>query len=437
MGLFDEDTFNKLRLLGDENVNKGFFVEAIEYYKKCVEIQPQNVIMYNRIGHIYEKLSESEYLDEQIKYFEKALSIDPDYSLTLRNLAFVYFKAERYEESFSCFHKLLSGKPLTDDYVAYGCRKIQVGDFEEGFKNYEYRFKKTYGITEYPEFDKPRWKGESLPDKTLLVQWEQGFGDSVQFFRYLALAKPFFEKIIFRVQDSLVDLFKINTNDIEIVPGSQDIKELSFDYHVPLLSLPLVLKSNIQNIPSAEGYLKADKEKTEKYRKEYFDNKCFKIGITWCGMATGNRRRDVPLKYFYNAAKLDNVKIYIIQKNFNRDELKNVFPDVEVIDLGKTFNDFSDTAAAIANLDLFLTSDNSVFNLAGAMGIPTYVLLNKFSEWRWFLDENKTPWYDSVRIFKKRIEHEKWNFVMDSAIKAIKDNFDTSNSIQYQNKRNY
>lgn len=423
MELVEEDTFNKLRLLGDENVSKGIFGEAIECYKKCIEIQPKNVIMYNRIGHIYEKLSESEYLDEQIRYFEKALSLDPDYSLTLRNLAFVYFKAGRYEESFRCFHKLLNDKPLTDDYVAYGCRKIQLGDFEEGFKYYEYRFKKTYGVTEYPEFDKPRWEGNAKPDKTLLVQWEQGFGDSIQFFRYLALLKPFFSKVIFRVQDSLVELFKVNTDDVEIVPDSVSIDKLSFDYHIPLLSLPLILKGNIKNIPSAEGYLKASKEKIEKYRKEYFDSKCFKIGITWCGMVTGNRRRDVPLKYFYNAAKLENVKIYIIQKNFNRDELKNVFPDVEVIDLGKTFNDFSDTAAAMANLDLFLTSDNSVFNLAAAMGIPTYVLLNKFSEWRWFLDEKTTPWYKSVKIFKKRIEHERWINVMDSAIKSIQEDF--------------
>lgn len=418
----DEDTFNKLRILGDENVSNGNLLKAIEFYKQCIDIQPQNVVMYNRVGYIYEKVSESEFIEEQIKYFEKALVIDPNYSLTLRNLAFVYFKAERYDESFSCFHKLLSNNPLPDDYVSYACRKIQLGNFEEGFKYYEYRFQKTHGVTEYPEFDKPRWKGDYNTDKTLLVQWEQGFGDSIQFLRYLDIAKPYFKKIIFRVQDPLLDLFNINTNEFEIVPDSIGLGKLTFDYHIPLLSLPLVLKSNIQNIPGTKGYLKADKEKTEQY-KAFFDNDCFKIGISWNGMVVGNKRRNIPLKCFYPLSKLDNVKIYTIQKDFNRDELKKIFPDTEIIDLGMTFKDFSDTAAALANLDLFLTSDNSVFNLAGAMGIPTYVLLNKFSEWRWFLDENTTPWYNSVRIFKKKIEHESWDLVMNSAIMSLKEDF--------------
>lgn len=424
----EEDTFTKLRILGDENVNNGNFQEAIGFYKKCVEIQPQNVMMHNRVGHIYEKISESEYLDEQIKCFEKALSIDPNSSLTLRNLAFVYFKAERYEESFECFKKLLNDNPLPDDYVAYACRKIQTGDFEEGFKYYEYRFQKMYGVTEYPEFDKPRWEGDKNPDKTLLVQCEQGFGDSIQFYRYLDLVKPFFKKIIFRVQDPLVDLFKTNTNEFEIVPDSIGIKQLTFDYHIPLLSLLLVLKSNIQNIPGAKGYLKADREKTDKYKKEFFNNDCFKIGISWSGMVVGNKRRNIPLKCFYPLSKLENVKIYAIQKDFNRDELKRFFPDTEIVDLGKTFKDFSDTAAALANLDLFVTSDNSVFNLAGAMGIPTFLLLNKFSEWRWFLDEKTTPWYDSVKIFKKREEQESWDTLMNSVIKELKeDSLDKKN----------
>lgn len=419
MASVGENVLNELRMLGDEQANEGNYIEAIEYYKKYVEIDPKSVIMYNRIGHLYEKIDEWEYLTEQIKYFEKAIAIDSKYSLTLRNLAFVYFKASRYQESFECFDKLLKNNPLTDDYVAYACRKIQVGDFEEGWKYYEYRFLKTCGITEYPEINKPKWAGQNIDNETLLVQCEQGFGDSIQFLRYLELVKPLVNKIIFRVQNELVDLFKLNVDNIEIVGMSNDIRELSFDYHIPLMSLPYVLNARIDNIPMSKGYIKADKNKEDYYRKEFFDNNCLKIGITWKGMIVGNKRRNIPLRCFYDLTGLKNVKIYSFQKDFSPSEMEHVPQGVEIINLGKTFKDFSDTAAAMSNIDLFVTSDNSVFNLAGAMGKKTFVLLNKLSEWRWFLDEDTTPWYDSVKIFKKQNENDAWSLLMQRVMRTL------------------
>lgn len=414
----NRDILNHSRILGDEKANEGLFSDAIEYYKKCVDIEP-SAIMYNRIGHMYEKLDESEHIEEQIEYFEKALELSPDYSLTLRNLAFTYFKAERFEESFNCFNKLLKGDPLTDDYVAYACRKIQLGDFKEGWKYYEYRFLKTCGYTEYPEIDKPRWSGESIQDKVLLVQCEQGFGDSIQFFRYLEQVKPMVKRIIFRVQDCLVNLLKINASGVEIVSDIVPIEKIAFDYHIPLMSLLHVLDARIDNIPLTQGYIKADKAEVNKYKQEFFNNDCFKIGITWKGMVLGNKRRNIPLRCFYRLAELKNVKIYSLQKDFAPLDTESLPPGVEIINLGKTFNDFSDTAAAMANLDLFVTSDNSVFNLAGAMGINTLVLLNKFSEWRWFLDKDTTPWYNNVKIIKKHRENDSWELSMQRALDYI------------------
>lgn len=421
-----EDVLNQFRILGDEQANNGNFIEAIEYYKKCIEIDPKSTIMYNRVGHLYEKIDEWEYIEEQIKYFEKALELDPNYSLTIRNLAFVYFKAGKYEESFELFHKLLNNNPLTDDYVAYACRKIQLGDFEEGWKYYEYRFLKTCGVTEYPEINKPRWEG-NIKSNTLLVQSEQGFGDSIQFLRYLEWAKPFFGKIIFRVQEELVELFKINVENIDIVGSNTSIDDLSFDYHIPLMSLPYVLNARIDNIPLSQGYIKADKNRSDFYKHHFFDNDCLKIGITWKGMAFGNKRRNVPLRTFYELAKLKNVKLYSFQKDFSPSEIENVPKEVEIVNLGQTFLNFSDTAAAMENIDLFVTSDNSVFNLAGAMGKKTFVLLNRLSEWRWFLDEDKTPWYDSVKIFKKQNENDDWSLLMKRVIDTIEENIVRTN----------
>lgn len=417
----------KLLKLADEKAQEGNFTEAIEDYKKYLKTNPQNVIIHNRIGHLYGKIDEFKYANEQIKYFEKALGIQPDYTLTIRNLAFTYQKIGKYQESAECFLKIFELDPVMDDYFAYSCLKIQLGDFEEGWRYYEARFLKKFGQTYYPKIDKPKWEGQKILDKTLLVHYEQGYGDSIQFFRYLEQLKPLVGKIIFIVQKGLAELLKLNANGIEVVKTLRKLDEgidsgtgnIPFDYHIPLMSLPYLLNARIDNIPLSRGYIKADEDKVKAYKEEFFNNDCFKIGISWSGAKVGNRLRDSPLEAFYPLIKLKNVKIYSFQKNFGSEQLENLPSDIEIIDLGKRFNDFSDTAAAMANLDLFVTSDNGVFNLAAAMGKKTFLMLNKHSEWRWFFDEDTTPWYDSVKIFKKQSEAESWDSLMQKVIKYL------------------
>ena len=406
--------------LADEQVQNGDLLCAIKYYKKHLEQNPDDAFIYNRIGYLYGKVSQYDYLDEQIKYFYKVLEFDPENTTAIRNLALTYPLMGKTQEAVDCFHKLFKLGSLEDDYFAYACLKIKLGDFEEGWKYYEARFLKKFGATYYPRITKPQWEGEDIKDKTLFVHYEQGLGDSIMFFRYLKQIEPFAGKIIFKVQKELYNLFSYNTGNIEIVKTHSYLVNQNFDYHIPIMSFPRVLKSNIENIPFSEGYLKADERKTQKFKKEFFDNDCLKIGIAWNGMKTGNRKRDIPLEYFYSLCKLKNVQIYSFQKGFGTEQLENLPSDVKIIDFGKEFNDFSDTAAAMENLDLFITSDNGVFNLAGAMGKKTFLLLNKNSEWRWFLDEEKTPWYDSVRIFKKKHENDGWDLLMKKVMEEIK-----------------
>lgn len=408
---------NDLIKLADEKVKEEDFLSAIEYYKKYLEIDPQNAVIYNRIGHLYGKINGFEYVDEQIKYFNKALKINPKYSGAMRNLALLYAQTDKIQKSTECFHKLFELEPVTDDYFAYACLKIKSGDFEEGWKYYEFRFLKGWGREDYIETSKPRWEGEDLSGKTLLVQYEQGFGDSIQFVRYIKTVKNIYPQaeIIFRVQNELVDLLKTNFEDIDVVGRSVLVENLSFDYHIPLLSLLRLTNAKIENIPFANGYIKADKNKTKIYRKEFFKNNNLKIGISWNGTQTGNHSRDIPLKCFYPLSQIEGVSLYSLQKGYGAKQLKNVPENIEITDLGKTFQDFSDSAAAMANLDLFITSDNALLNLAGAMDVKTCLLLNKNAEWRWFSDDEKTPWYDSVKIYKKQTEDESW----DSLFKKV------------------
>lgn len=392
------------------------FVNALDYFKKYLEKEPQDVKVYVIIGHLYKRLDYYGYLKEQIQYFEKALEFMPDDKEIMKSLAYAYLGLEKSQEAVHYFQKSFNSATSANDYFIYGCQQMKLGNFDEGWKYYEYRFVKEYGKTHYPLFKQTKWSGQPITDKTLLVQNEQGFGDSLQFSRYLQKLKPMCKKVIFRIQNELEDLFKINDSQIEIVSESTPISELSFDYHVPVMDLVRLMDNQLDGTPSSEGYIKADTNKVEKYKKHFFDNNNLKIGICWHGAANGNNLRNILLEVFYPLTKLENVKVYSFQKGLGSEQLENLPQDIEIVDLGKTFNDFSDTAAAMANIDLFISSDNGVFNLAGAMGKKSFLLLNKPSNWRWFFDEETTRWYDNVRIFKKQDKNESWESLMQKII---------------------
>ncbi|MDD3419901.1 MAG: tetratricopeptide repeat-containing glycosyltransferase family protein [Candidatus Gastranaerophilales bacterium] len=416
-----QSVFDAYRVIGDIYVyNIQNPQKAIEYYEQYINFNGSNGLVYNMLGHLYEKIGKYQNIEKQVAMFEKCTELMPDFKCGIKNLALVYPRIGKNEQAIACYHKLFKLGPTMDDRFDYACLKIKMGDFEQGWKYYEYRFQKENGPTHYPQIKKPKWQGEKIPTKTLLVQYEQGFGDSIQFFRYLPQIKPLVSKIIFRVQNDLVDLFKINSSDIEIVGMDTPLEAIKFDYHTPLMSLPHILKIKKDDIPSTQGYIKADANKAQEYKKKVFNHDSLKIGISFQGSKDGNERRNIPLETFYPLTQLSGVKVYSFQKGFGSEQLQNLPADVQMIDLGTGFRDFSDTAAALSNLDLFVTSDNGVFNLAASMGVKTFLLLNQDSEWRWFFDEEKTPWYDSVKIFKKQNEEDDWSLLMQKVVDEIR-----------------
>lgn len=416
----EKEGLSILYRLGQDCFKKKDYIIAIAYFNKYLEINPNNADIHNMIGYVYQKIAgKYENVESQIESFEKAIELNPNHKFALRNLALAYPLIGKTSEAVECFKKLLKLDFIIDDCMAYAFLQIQLKNFQEGWKYYENRFDKYKDSMHYPQIDKPKWQGQEILDKTLLIHFEQGYGDSICFCRYIEHVKPLVKKIIFRVQNELVDLFKLNINDVEIIGTSKPLNEIDFDYQVPLISLMYLLKAQVDNIPQTEGYIKADEKKVAVYKKEFFDNDCLKIGIAYNGAKGGNIRRDIALKYFYPLAKLKNVKIYSFQKGFGSEQLDNLPEGIEIVDLGKTFNDFSDTAAAMANIDVFVMSDSGVFNLAAAMGKKTFLLLNKYAEWRWFFDEKTTPWYDSVKLIKKQNENQSWDELIQRVIENL------------------
>ncbi|RJQ51592.1 MAG: tetratricopeptide repeat protein [Nitrospiraceae bacterium] len=423
--------------LGNVLKSKGLLDEAIDTYKEALTINPDNAEAYNNLGIA---LKDKGALDEAIDNYERALSLKPDYAGAYGNLGNALLDKGMSGEAIECYRKALSLKPdYADMHDGLGRAHIIAKDFNRGWEEYEWRLE----TIEAPPLIKPKWDGSSLKEKTILVYPEQGYGDTLQFVRYLPKLYDDFgaKKVLFIPQKGLEQLLRESDLKAEILDASvlgeslTDfglIKEdMEYDTNIHLLSLPRIFKTNLENIPfKGKRYLKANPEKVEWYRKRFFSTTPYplhptplKVGIFWQGNPFFEYavNKAVPLSFFYPITKLPNVKVYSLQKGHGTEQLNDVPEDISIVNLGETFNDFSDTAAAIENLDLVITIDSAVAHLTGAMGKKTWLLHPPFAEWRWHLDMDYSPWYEDFKICRhKEYGKKDWEEMMERVVEELK-----------------
>jgi Glycosyltransferase family 9 (heptosyltransferase) len=234
------------------------------------------------------------------------------------------------------------------------------------------------------------------------VHHEQGMGDTIQFSRYIADLSQLGAKIFFAPQMPLRRLF----DDFEGVQAIVDETDLSltFDYHIPLLSIPHLLHTEIDKIPECSKYLFAEGENIRKWQS-IIGHSRYKVGICWQG-STGqiDKGRSFPLEMFTSISKLNGVRLINLHRGAGESQIKGQSFDIETFqfELEQEGHAFVDTAAVMENLDLIITSDTAVAHLAGALGRPVWTVLQKVPDWRWFLDRSDTPWYPTMRLFRQR-----------------------------------
>ena len=395
-----------LTLFAIENYNA-----AIDCYKKALTINPQYSDSYNNLGHVYLEIKE---FDLAIANVKKALEFNPENAEAYNNLGLLYYNKKLFDLSVNSYEKAIR---LKQNFYAAIFNLSSVyfiqGEFKAGFDLYESRFhannKEKICLT---NFLKPKWNGNSIENKTIYVYYEQGFGDTLMFSRYLLSLNSIGAKVLFKVQKHLESLFEKNNLKAKIISQDTPDDSIEFDEHIPLLSLPRIFKTNLENIPYSSGYLQANPEKAALYKEKYFNNNKFKVGIFWQGNPKGMKERAASLRNFYKISEITNVELYSLQKGYGIGQLDELPDSINIIDLGSGFNDYSDTAAAIANLDLVITIDTSIAHLAAAMNKPTWIVLSYIPEWRWLLDREDTPWYKSVRLFRQK-EKNNWEEVFD------------------------
>lgn len=432
--------------IGDLYVKKTEPAKALEFYEKAKSIEPDNYELNHCMGLAFMDLNQYQQAEQA---FLRALNGNPQCAETFYNLGTAYYQLFRYDEAISCYIRSLELNPnsaetyqalgvvlydvnrLNDSILAYekavqlqpdypdayfgaSYSYLKTMNFEKGWMYYEYRFFKTLPVA-LPVFKNPVWDGSNPSGKKLMVFLEQGLGDALMFSRYLPMLDALGVKILTAPHISLKKLLKDSFPFVEFYETYEDIKDTDYDCFIPAMSLPLRLKTRPDNIPSPSGYLKADPQKVEEYRQKYFDNDSYKVGIVWqCkNKYQKDKTRSVPhINCFEKLFGIEGVKFYSLQKGEAELQLGELTDSVKIQNIGKDFNDFADTAAAIENLDLVISVDTSVLHLAGGLGKDTWLMLPYDSDWKWFMDLETSPWYNSVKIFKQP-EIENWQVVVD------------------------
>lgn len=389
----------KLLTLGNfYNLKLKDYKKAIKYYEHYLKIDETKSVIYTILASLYAKAYGDLSLEDQVRYFEKAYKLKPNDRLVLHGLAFGYEKLKNLKMANKFYEKLIQNNPTETDFYNYGAFLISCGEFESGHNYFTHRFSTGDKNLEYPISYAPekRWNLKSdISDKVLLIHYEQGFGDTFMYCRFVPMMKNLAKQVIFVVQDSLYGLIKnskIISDGVMVVPECQS-KNLEYDLHMALLDTPFVLKISAQNLPLCEKYLEVEDDKVKVYADKYLNkSNRIKVGICLHGNKNANYKgRDLELSKMQELFNLKDVEFYLLTED-KETEIQNLIP------LGETFETFTDTACAVKNMDVVLSTDNVILNLAGSLGVKTLGLFTKYPNFRWFkLSGNDVGWYKSVR----------------------------------------
>jgi hypothetical protein len=374
--------------------------EAVACYRQALVLKPDYAEAHYNLGKV---LPDQGKLEEAVACYRRALELKPDYAEAHLNLGNVFTLQRKLDEAVACFGRALELKPdYADAHLNRAHLWLLSGDWQRGWREYEWRWQTKQLSPRH--FQQPLWDGGSLVGKTILLHAEQGLGDTLQFVRYAPLVKGLgAAAVIVECQKSLLPLLSTCPGIDQLFAKGDPLPE--FAAQAPLLSLPRIFQTSPDTIPDAVPYLFAAPARIESWRERLRDLAGFKIGINWHGRAGQGswRARNIPLRRFAGLAEFPGVHLISLQKGAGREELAEVREYFTVVDLGDEVDQaggaFMDTAAIMMNLDLVITSDTAVPNLAGALGVPVWLALPFVPDWRWLLDRADSRWYPTMRLF--------------------------------------
>ena len=409
------------------------FDEALASYDRAIALRPTLAEAHSNRAGVLRQLKR---FDEALESCDRALALLPNLAQTLSTRGSVLHGLKRYHEALASYDRALAAWPdnaeiyynraislttlkrldeasenygraiaLRPDYAIAQLNdalvKLLTGDFDRGWEKYEWRLKMESVASTRRDFPHPLWLGDdAIRDKTILVHSEQGFGDAIQFSRYVPLVCERATRVIFEVGRPLRKLMA------DFVPAAQVISRgdplPDFDVQIPILSLPLAFKTRLDTIPSRAAYLQAPAPGAKNWDARLGPRTRPRIGLAWTGNAENTRDKERSISLRALAPLLDIDATFVsLQKDVRAEDAAALKDYRGILHFGDELEDFCDTAALIAQLDLVVSVDTSVAHLAGTMGKPVWIMVTFIPDWRWLLDRDDSPWYPTARLFRQ------------------------------------
>lgn len=328
--------------------------EAIEQLQKVIQQQPNHAQAYNNLGTCYARLGEPE---QALIQFDQALSIDQRYA---------------------------------DAHFNRGLMYLLQGNYARGWEDFEWRLQQAHATR--LNCPQPRWQGEDISNKTLLIYNEQGHDDALQFARFLPEIAKRCQKLMVLCSEDLRPIFNA-LPAVDEVRLPQQLNQIQFDYYCPIMSLAKVLDITLDNLPTPTAYLKVP----ERTQVPLLTSNKFKVGLVW---QSTNHHHSCPLTDLIQLASLQDVECYSLQNPLSVED-GELLTRHGIHNLESELTDYGRTAALIKQLDLVISVCTSVAHLSAGLGQPTWVLLAYQSDWHWLEQRSDSPWYPTVRLFRQ------------------------------------
>ena len=392
------DHADALRSLAEALQQQGQAAEAEAAYRDVLRLRPEEPSAHNALGIFLVKQGDPA---SALAYFQEARRLEPGRASWHHNLGAALADSGRVSEALPSFEEALRLQPNhAEAHKGRAMAWLQLGDFARGWVEYEWRWR-CQDFTR-PPYRQPAWDGSSLEGRTILLDSEQGLGDTLQFVRYATLVKQLGARVVLHCPRSLERLLR-TCPGVDICVAKGDPLP-PFDCYASLLSLPRLLGTALETIPANVPYLFVEPEMLERWGRELGPVQGLRIGISWQGNPRHprDRSRSVPLREFAALARVPGVRLFALQKGHGREQLPQTAKLFPVTDLGKRLEDFADTAAVMRQLDLVICCDSAVAHLAGALAVPVWLALPFAVDWRWLVGREDSPWYPSMRLFQQQ-----------------------------------
>ncbi len=403
--------------LGALLLEQGGAAAAMASVEAALACQPDYPEAYNNLGAA---LAEAGRVDDAVAAYRAALVQRPAFPQALNNLAVALRKQGAHHAAAEACAQALALRPdYAEAHYHRGLALLSLGEMGEGWAEYEWRWQTPLLRAGQRGFARPLWRGEAAAGQTLLIHAEQGFGDTLQFCRYVPLAAVRGLRVIVEAPGPLVRLLESLDGVAQVVARGADLPP--FDRHIPMLSLPLAFGTTLGSVPAHTPYLRADAAQVARWDSAL--GPALRVGLVWAGnprrqsaaLAAVDRRRSIAPERLAPVFAVPGVQFVSLQKD------GPAVPDpAGLFDAMAEMADFADTAALVAALDVVIAVDTAVAHLAGALGKPVW-LLDRFDPcWRWLTGRRDSPWYPRLRIYRQPAPGD-WDSVLDEVAVDLRD----------------